>query len=80
MLVMVQPPPDMVEGEWSAEDGRPVEAPVTAWVPPPAPWAMDCSNETLELDAIAHVSDSLISGETYTITVNGEDAATFAVP
>ena len=127
VLVMVQPPPDMVDGEWSAENRQPVEAPVTvtgteviweapdayvrvvfvvadedgcyrrgreeatvdgtrinvtvtAWVPPPAPWAMDCSNETLELDAIAHVGDSLVSGETYTITVNGEHATTFTAP
>ena len=127
VLVMVQPPPDMVDGEWSAEDRQPVEAPVTvtgtdviweapyayvrvifvvsdedgcyrrgreeaavdgthidvtvtAWVPPPAPWAMDCSDETLELDAIADVDDTLVSGQTYTITVNGEDAATFTVP
>ena len=127
VLVMVQPPPDMVDGEWSAENRLPVEAPVTvtgteviweapdayvrvvfviseqdgcyrrgreeatvdgnhidvtvtAWVPPPAPWAMDCSNETLELDAIAHVADSLVSGQTYTITVNGEPATTFTVP
>ena len=127
VLVLVQPPPDMVEGEWSAEDRQPVEEPVTvtgteviweapdayvrvvfvtsdeegcyrrgreeasvngnhidvtvtAWVPPPAPWAMDCSDETLELDAIAHVGDSLVSGQTYTITVNGEPATTFTVP
>ena len=127
VLVMVQPPPEMVEGEWSADDRLPVEAPVTvtgteviweapyayvrvtfvvadqdgcyrrgreeatvdgtqidatvtAWVPPPAPWAPDCSDETLELDAIAHVGDSLVSGETYTITVNGEPATTFTVP
>ena len=127
VLVMVQPPPDMVDGEWSAEDRRPVEVPVTvtgtevnweapdayvrvtfviseqegcyrrgreeasvdsnridvtvtAWIPPPAPWAMDCSDETLELDAIAHVGDSLVSGEAYTITVNGEHATTFTAP
>ncbi len=127
VLVMVQPPPEMVDGEWSAEDDRPVEAPVTvtgteviweapdayvrvtfviseqdgcyrrgreeaavdgtninvtvtAWVPPPAPWAIDCSDETLELDAIAHVGDSLVSGQTYTISVNGEPATAFTAP
>ena len=127
VLVLVQPPPDMVDGTWSAGDDRPVEAPVTvtgteviweppdayvrvtfviseqdgcyrrgreeaivdgtdisvtvtAWVPPPAPWAIDCSEETLELDAIAHVGDSLASGQTYTIAVNGEHATTFAAP
>ena len=86
VLVLVEPPPEMVDGEWSAEDRMPVEMPVhvsgtdiiwegeqvyvrvvfevsdvegcyrrgreeatvdgtrslvdvTAWVPPPAPWA-----------------------------------------
>ena len=127
VLVLVEPPPEMVDGEWNARDRLPVEAPVhvtstdmiwegeqvylrvafavsdvegcyrrgreeaavdgtriivdvTAWVPPPAPWAMDCSDRTLELDAIVHVGDSLATGETYTVEVNGEQALTFAVP
>ena len=110
VLVLVEPPPQMVEGEWSAEDARPVESPVTvtsteilwegsdayvrvtfviseqdgcyrrgreevsldgttvnmtvtAWVPPPTPWAIDCSDETLELDAIAHIAEPFISGQ-----------------
>ena len=110
VLVLVEPPPQMVEGEWSAEDARPVESPVTvtsteilwegsdayvritfviseqdgcyrrgreevsldgttvnmtvtAWVPPPTPWAIDCSDETLELDAIAHIAEPLTSGQ-----------------
>ena len=29
MLVLVEPPPEMVDGEWSAEKRLPVEAPVT---------------------------------------------------
>jgi uncharacterized lipoprotein YbaY len=29
VLVMVEPPPEMVDGEWSREDSLPVEAPVT---------------------------------------------------
>ena len=66
--------------EEAAVDGTNIDVTVTAWVPPPAPWAIDCSDETLELDAIAHVGDSLVSGETYTITVNGEHATTFTVP
>ena len=123
-LVMVEPPPDMVDGEWSAEDRAPVEEPVwvidshmiwegdeayvrvvylisevdgcyrrgreearvdgrvvdvsvTAWVPPPAPWAIDCSDRTLELDAIMFLGDSLLTGETYRVTVNGRPALTF---
>ena len=127
VLVLVEPPPEMVEGDWSAEDRLPVEEPVhvtgtdiiwegeqvyvhvvfevsdaegcyrrgreeaavegtrivvdvTAWVPPPAPWAIDCSDRNLELDAVVYVSDSLATGETYTVEVNGRESLTFAVP
>jgi len=127
VLVMVEPPPEMVDGEWESGDDRPVETPVTvtgtellwegsdpyvrvtfviadqdgcyrrgreeatvdgttinvtvtAWVPPPTPWAIDCSNETLELDAIAHVADPLTSGQTYTITVDGKATLGFTAP
>ncbi len=127
VLVLVEPPPEMVDGEFSAEDRLPVEEPVhvtgtdiiwegeqvyvhvvfevsdaegcyrrgreeaavegtrivvdvTAWVPPPAPWAIDCSDRNLELDAVVYVSDSLATGETYTVEVNGNQALTFSVP
>ncbi len=127
VLVMVEPPPEMVDGEWEPGDDRPVETPVTvtgtellwegsdlyvrvtfviadqdccyrrgreeatvdgttinvtvtAWVPPPTPWAIDCSNETLELDAIAHVADPLTSGQTYAITVDGKATLGFTAP
>ena len=126
-MVLVEPPPEMVDGEWSAEDRLPVEEPVhvtgtdiiwegkqvyvhvvfevsdvegcyrrgreeatvdgtrilvdvTAWVPPPAPWAMDCSDRNLELDAVVYVSDSLATGETYTVEVNGKQELTSSVP
>ncbi len=130
VLVLVEPPPEMVDGEWSAEDRRPVEAPVhvtdmevvwegeqafahvlfaisevdgcyrigreearidgsrivvdvTAWVPPPTPWAIDCSDRTLELDAYAYlgsVGEELAAGDTYTVEVNGVESLTLAVP
>ncbi len=127
VLVLVEPPPEMVDGEWNPGDDRPVEAPVTvtgtellwegsdllvrvtfviseqdgcyhwgreeatvdgininvsvtAWVPAPAPWAIDCSSETLELDAIVHVDAPLTPGQTYTVTVNGQEALTFTGP
>ena len=127
VLVLVEPPPEMVAGEWSAEDRLPVEEPVhvtgtdiiwegeqvyvhvvfevsdvdgcyrrgreeaavedtrilvevTAWVPRPSPWAIDCSDRNLELDAVVYASDSLATGETYTVEVNGNQALTFAVP
>ena len=130
MLVLVEPPPEMVDGEFSAEDRLPVEEPVhvtgteviwegdqafahvlfaisevdgcyrigseearvdgshivvevTAWVPRPSPWAIDCSERTLELDAYVHLGnagDTLVTGETYTVEVNGSQALTFSVP
>ena len=127
VLVLVEPPPEMVDGEWSAERRQPVEAPVTvtgahmifegeqafvrvvfvvsdvdgcyrrgreeatvdgrdirvevtAWVPPPEPWAVDCSEEDLELDAIAHLGSPLTTGDTYNVTINGEPGLTFTAP
>ena len=127
VLVLVEPPPEMVDGEWSAEDRLPVEEPVhvtgtaiiwegeqvyvhvvfevsdvegcyrrgredatvdgtrilvdvTAWVPPPTPWAIDCSDRNLELDAVVYASDSLATGETYTVEVNGKQELTSSVP
>ena len=130
VLVLVEPPPEMVDGEWSAEDRRPVEEPVhvtgaellwegdqafvhvlfavsdadgcyargreesridgsrivvdvTAWVPAPTPWAIDCSDRTLELDAYVHLGDagdSLEKGDTFTVDVNGVESLTLAVP
>ena len=127
VLVMVKPPLDLVDGEWTAADRAPVEEPVavtdthmiwegedafvrvvylipgidgcyrlgreeatvdgllvdvavTAWVPPPVPWAIDCSDKNLELDSIVSLGDSLVAGETYTVTVNGEPSLTFTAP
>ena len=130
VLVLVEPPPEMVDGEWSAEDRRPVEEPVhltgtellwegeqafvhvlfavsdadgcyargreesriagsrivvdvTAWVPAPTPWAIDCSDRSLELDAYVHLGDAgdtLMTGDAYTVEVNGVESLTLAVP
>ena len=130
VLVLVEPPPEMVDGEFSADDRQPVEEPVhvtgteivwegqqafahvlfaisevdgcyrigreeakvdgnrivvevTAWVPRPTPWAIDCSERTLELDAwvlLGNVGDTLATGETYTVEVNGVETLTLAVP
>ena len=127
VLVMVEPPPEMVEGEWTPSDNAPVEQPVgvvethmiwegtqalirvvyqvaatdgcyrigreeatiegrivditvTAWVPAPTPWAMDCSDRSLELDSILDLGNSLETGETYTVRVNGEPFLTFTSP
>jgi len=130
VLVLVEPPPEMVDGEFTAEDRQPVEEPVhvtgteivwegrqafvhvlfaiseadgcyrigreearfdgsriivdvTAWVPAPTPWAIDCSDRTLELDAYVHLGnagETLLTGETYTVEVNGVETLTLAVP
>lgn len=127
VLVMVEPPPEMVDGEWNPSDNAPVEQPVdvvethmvwegseafvrvvyqvaatdgcyqlgreevaiegtivdvtvTAWVPAPTPWAMDCSDRSLELDSILHLGNSLEPGQTYTVRVNGETSLTFTAP
>lgn len=130
VLVLVEPPPEMVDGEWNARDRLPVEAPVhitgtellwegdqafihvvfavsdvegcyrrgreearldgnriivdvTARVPPDAPWAIDCSDRTLELDAYVHlgnVGEQLVTGDSYTVEVNGMESLTLAVP
>ena len=128
VLVLVEPPPEMVDGEWDPSDARPVEAPVTvtgtellwegsdlyvrvtfviadqdgcyrrgreeatvegttinvtvtAWVPPPTPWAIDCSNKTLELDAIAHVDAPLDQRPgLHTSTSTAREALTITAP
>jgi len=130
VLVLVQPPPEMVDGEFTVEDRMPVEEPVhvtgaeviwegqqafahvlfaisevdgcyrigreeakadgnrivvdvTAWVPRPSPWAIDCSERTLELDAYVYLGDAeetLVTGEIYTVDLNGQQTLTFSVP
>ena len=127
VLVMVEPPPEMVEGEWTPSDNAPVEQPVdvvethmvwedtqalvrvvyqvaatdgcyrlgreeatiegrivnvtvTAWVPAPTPWAMDCSDRGLELDSILQLGNSFEPGTTYNVRVNGEASLTFTAP
>lgn len=130
VLVLVEPPPEMVDGDFGAEDLQPVEEPVhvtgteilwegdqafvhvlfaisevdgcyrigrqeamvdgnrivvdvTAWVPRPSPWAFDCSERTLELDAyvqLGSAGDTLATGETYTVEVNGRPSLTFSAP
>jgi len=127
VLVMVEPAPEMVDGEWTPSDNAPVEQPVdvvethmiwegsqafvrvvyqvaatdgcyrlgredatiegtvvnvtvTAWIPAPTPWAMDCSDRSLGLDSILDLGNSLDAGQTYTVRVNGETSLTFTAP
>ena len=65
--------------EEAARDGSRYDVTVTAFVPAPLPWAQDCSERDLELDAIVHLGE-IASGETFGVTVNGEHEYTFTAP
>ena len=41
---------------------------------------MDCSDRSLELDSILDLGNSLETGDTYTVRVNGETSLTFTAP
>ena len=64
-------------------DGSRIVVEVTAWVPRSSPWAIDCSDRTLELDAYVHLGnagDTFETGDAYTVEVNGNQTLTFSVP
>ncbi len=64
-------------------DGHRIVVEVTAWVPRPSPWAIDCSERTMEPDSYVHLGsagETLATGETYTVEINGTEALTLAVP
>ena len=56
------------------------EVTITARVPAPVPWAQDCAKQDLELDAIVHLGDGFISGETFEVVLNGERTFSFTAP
>lgn len=60
-------------------DGNRYDVTVTAFVPAPLPWAQDCSERDLELDAIVHLGE-IASGETVHVTVNSEHEHSFTSP
>lgn len=66
--------------EEAVRSGSRFEVAVTAWVPAPVPWAQDCSERDLELDAMVHLDDGFISGETFEVVLNGERTFTFTAP
>ena len=66
--------------EEAVRNGSRFEVAVTAWVPAPVPWAQDCSERDLELDAIVHLGDGFISGETFEVILNGQRTFTFTAP
>ena len=57
--------------------GNDVVVSLTHYVPPPAPWAVPCDEETVELDEIIDLNGRLGPGETYRVIVNGEEVLTF---
>ncbi len=69
-----------IGGEEATRDGSRYEVMVTAWVPAPTGWEQDCSNRDLELDAIVHLGDAFIPGETFDVVVNGEHTFTITAP
>lgn len=57
----------------------PYDVTVTAFVPAPLPWAQDCSERDLELDAIVHLGE-IASGDTVHVTVNNQHDYSFTAP
>lgn len=66
--------------EEAVRSGGRYEVTITARVPAPVPWAQDCSERDLELDAIVHLGDGFISGETFEVVLNGQRTFTFTAP
>ena len=125
LLVLVQPPPDLVEegADWrkwveapaqviwanlilnerehflrigyyqSTTEGcaRPgsqalkvvgnmIIATITLIQPPPAPWAIPCDEQLVELDAVEPIETSLEPGDTYHVIVNDAATTSFSLP
>lgn len=63
----------------SQSEGNRYEVTVTALVPAELPWAQDCSELDLELDAVVYIGE-VASDETVEVTVNGEHEYSFTAP
>ena len=61
-------------------DGYNIRARVTLMQPPPTPWAIDCAEETVELDTVFHITAPLETGQTYRVIVNDRAVTTFTPP
>jgi putative lipoprotein len=66
--------------EEAVRNGSRFEVTVTEWAPAPVPWAPDCSEQDLELDAFVHLGDGFVSGETFEVVLNGERTFSFTAP
>ena len=60
--------------------GNDIDISLTLMRPPDTPWAIDCDEETVELDEIFHIESPLQTGRTYRVTVNGQIVSTFTLP
>ena len=63
-----------------ARDGIDITVTITLMQPPPAPWAIPCSDYMLELETVVPMGGSFIPGQTYRVAVNGQETNTFAFP
>lgn len=61
-------------------NGYDIKVTVTLMQPPPTPWAIDCDEQVVELDAIEHIRGPLETGQTYRVFANGRETTTFTLP
>ena len=61
-------------------DGSDIIVKVTLMEPPPAPWAIPCSEDLLEAETIVPIEASLVPGQTYRVKVNGWETTAFTRP
>ena len=61
-------------------DGSDIIVRVTRMLPPPAPWAIPCSEDLLEVETMVHIGTSFTPGQTYHVKVDGRETTTFILP
>ena len=61
-------------------DGYDIIMRVTLMQPPPAPWAIPCHEQLVELDTVEAIGAPLEPGQTYRVIVNDRVATTFTLP
>ena len=60
--------------------GYDINVTVTLMQPPTTPWAIDCDEQLVELDAMEQVRTPLEPGQTYRVIANGRETTTFTPP
>ena len=61
-------------------DGYDIVVRVTLMQPPPAPWAIPCDEQVVEVDTVEPIETSLEPGQTYRVIANGLETTTFTLP